>query len=478
MPDQVRGDDSRTFHETINVKQNGETEMNHSETGLCHHSTRVTWALNGLIGAFIVLPLVAGCQKEEKAAGPPPPTVEVVDVVQKDVPVFSEWVGTLDGFVNATIRAQVTGYMIKQNYKEGGFVRKGQPLFEIDPRTYQAALDQAKAALEQYKAAVIQSKASLEQSKAEVTRQEARWETAKANLNRIKPLAEQNAVSQKDLDDAIGAELTSRSSVDAAKAGVGAAQAAIGAAQSQVLAAQGAVDKAALDLGFTKVASPIDGIAGVAKAQLGDLVGPGSTEELTTVSTVDPIKVYASVSEQEYLKASEKEQAQREKVSLEMILADGSVYPRKGELAFADRQVDVRTGTIRVTAIFPNPNNILRPGQFSRVRVEMGIKKGARVIPQRAVTEFQGRYLVGVVGAENKVAIKPVKVGERFGQLWVIDEGLQAGEKVVAEGTQKVRDGMVVSPKPFAMEVQAGPGAEQKPGAEPGAKSQPKPEKR
>jgi membrane fusion protein (multidrug efflux system) len=262
------------------------------------------------------------------------------------------------------------------------------------------------------------------------------------------------------------------------RASVVAAQASVVAAQASVAAAQAAVEKARLDLEFTRIISPIDGIAGIAKAQIGNLVGPGSTDELTMVSTVDPIKVYVSVSEQEYLKASEKQRGDREKLSLEMILADGSVYPRKGEMTSADRQVDVRTGTIRVAAIFPNPSNVLRPGQFCRIRVEMGIKKGARVIPQRAVTEFQGRYLVGVVGPDNKVAIKPVKAGERFGQLWVIDEGLQAGEKVVAEGTQKVREGMVVSPKPFAPEAPAGLGGEQKPGAEPGAKSQPKPEKR
>jgi membrane fusion protein (multidrug efflux system) len=383
----------------------------------------------------------------------------VVEVIQKDVPIFFEWVGTMDGFVNATIRAQVTGYLIKQNYRDGEPVKKGQVLFEIDPRTFEAALAQAKGTLDQTKGTVDQSKAGVEV-------QEARWATAKANLARVKPLAEQNAVSQKDLDDAVGMEQSTRSSVVAAKASVVAAQASVAAAQA-------AEEKAKLDLGFAKIISPIDGIAGIAKAQIGNLVGPGSTEELTTVSTVDPIKVYVSVSEQEYLRASEKQQAERGKVSLEMILADGSVYPRKGELAFADRQVDVRTGTIRVAATFPNPNNLLRPGQFSRIRAEMGIKKGARVIPQRAVTEFQGRYMVGVVDPENKVAIKSVKVGERVGQLWVIDEGLQTGQKVVAEGTQKVREGMVVSPKPFGAETPAEQGL-QKPGVKPEVKPQSK----
>ena len=227
-----------------------------------------------------------------------------------------------------------------------------------------------------------------------------------------------------------------------------------------------------MNLGFTKITSPIDGIAGIAKAQIGNLVGPGSIEELTTVSTVDPIKCYVSLSEQEYMRAQEKKLKQAGKVPLDLILSDGSTYPHKGEVAFADRQVDVRTGTIRVATIFPNPKNLLRPGMFSRIRAEMGIKKGALVIPQRAVTEVQGRYLVAVVSPENKVSIKPVKAGERFGQLWVIDEGLQAGEKVVAEGTQKVREGMVVSPKPFVAEAQAEPGAAQKPEVKPEAKPQ------
>jgi membrane fusion protein (multidrug efflux system) len=291
-------------------------------------------------------------------------------------------------------------------------------------------------------------------------------------------LAEQNAVSKKDLDDAVGTELSTRSGVEAAKAGVASAEANIIAAEAQVLGAQAAVEKAQLNLSFTRITSPINGIAGIAKAQIGNLVGPGSIQELTTVSDVNPIKCYVSLSEQEYMRAQERRAKQQGAVSLELILSDGSTYPHKGEVAFADREVDVRTGTIRVAAIFPNPQNLLRPGMFSRVRAEMGIKKAALVIPQRAVTEVQGKYLVAVVGAENKVAIKQVKVGERFGQLWVIEEGLTPGEKVVAEGTQKVREGMAVSPKPFGTEAQAEPGAAQKPEGKPEAKPQPKPEKR
>jgi membrane fusion protein (multidrug efflux system) len=430
-----------------------ETEMKRLESYLSRLSTRVPWGFVGLAAVFAAYASAAGCKSEQSAGPPGPPVVEVVDVVQKDVPVYFEWVGTLDGLVNATIRAQVTGYLIKRDYKEGDFVKKGQVLFEIDPRTFEAALAQAKGVLDQ-------AKGSLDQSIAEVAVQEARWGTAKANLARVKPLAEQNAVSQKDLDDAIGTEQSTRSSVLAAQASVVAARASVGAARA-------AVEKAQLDLGFTKIRSPIDGIAGIAKAQIGDLVGPGSTEELTTVSTVDPIKVYVSASEQEYLRASEKQSAR-------LILADGSVFPQKGEFAFADRQVDVNTGTIKVAALFPNPGNLLRPGQFARIRAQLKIQKDALLIPQRAVTEIQGKYLVAVVGPDNKVAIKPVKVGERFGQLWVIDEGLQKGEKVVAEGTQKVREGMVVSPKPFGAEPPAEPGAAQKPGVKPEAKPQTK----
>jgi membrane fusion protein (multidrug efflux system) len=437
-----------------------------------------------LVGICSLLPvllaglLVFACGKEEKVQ-PQAPIVEVAEVLQKDVPVYRDWVGTLDGSVNATIRAQVSGYLIKQNYKEGDVVKKGHVLFEIDPREYKAALDQAEAVLSQSKGALEQTNAALEQAKAEVSLQDARWTTAKANLARVKPLAEQNAVSKKDLDDAVGMEMSTRSAVDAAKAAVAAAEANIVAAKAQILASQAAVEKAQLNLSFTKITSPVDGIAGIAKAQIGNLVGPGSVEELTTVSTINPIKCYASLSEQEYMQAQERRAKQvGGKLNLDLILSDGSTYPYKGEFAFADRQVDVLTGTIRVATTFPNPQNLLRPGMFSRVRAELGIKKGALVIPQQAVTEIQGRYLVAVVSPENKVSIKPVKVGQWFGQLWVIDEGLQAGEKVVAEGTQKVREGTVVSPKPFESKAQTEPGAPQKPEAKSEAKPESKPEKR
>ena len=390
------------------------------------YHVRVTLHTSLLITTLLCATLfLTGCKKEQKAA-PPPPDVEVVKVTQKDVPIYQEWVGALDGYVNAVIRAQVTGYLIKQNYREGEFVKKGQVLFEIDPRTFQASLDQAKGA--------------LDQAKSDLAQKEARWDTAKANLARIKPLAAQNAVSQKDLDDATGAELSTQADVGAAKAAIASAQAAVETAQ--------------LNLGFTKITSPVGGIAGIAKAQLGNLVGPNTQTELTSVSTVDPIKAYINVSEQEYLRVG-KSNPNPEKIPLELILADGSVYPHKGHLALADRQIDPTTGTLKVGSLFANPGNKLRPGGYGLVRAMMSVKKGALLIPQRAVSDIQGKFLVAVVGADNKVDIRPVKVAERVGSEWIIAEGLKPGETVVVEGTQKVKPGMLVTPKPFSPNAQA-----------------------
>ncbi len=347
---------------------------------------------------------------EKPATAPAAPEVEVAEVIQKDVPITREWVGSTDGLVNAKINAQVQGYLIKQNYQEGSLVKKGQVLFEIDPRPFQAALEQAKGQL-----AIA----------------EGQFYTAKANLEKIRPLAAVNAVSKKDLDDAIGREASARAAVQAAKA---------------------AVQKAQIDLSFTKITSPIDGIAGIAKAQLGDLVGSPGGPELTTVSTVDPIKVYVPISEQEYLRFTRdgetRGNSEPQKANLELILADGSVFPHQGRVSFADRQVDERTGTIKVAAIFPNPGNLLRPGQFAKVRARIETRKGALLVPQRAVNELQGRFQVAVVGPDHKVDLRWVKVGERAGSLWVIDEGVKPGERVIVEGLQKVRAGMPVNPKP------------------------------
>jgi membrane fusion protein (multidrug efflux system) len=362
-----------------------------------------------MIGLFVLC--AGGCSKE-KPAPPPPPTVEVTAVVQKDVPIYKEWVGALDGNINAVIRPQVTGYLIKQNYVEGQVVKKGQVLFEIDPRTFQAALDQAKGQLAQ---------------------QKARHDTAKANLARIRPLAAKNAVSQKDLDDSVGMELSTRSAVEAAQA---------------------VVEEAQLNLSFTKIISPVDGIAGIAKTQLGNLVGPSMQTELTAVSAVDPIKAYINVSEQEYL-AVNASNPDPGKIPLELILADGSVYPHKGKLALADRQIDPTTGTLKVGSLFANPGNRLRPGGYGLVRAVMSVKKGALLVPQRSVTDMQGKYLVAVIGADNKAEIRPVKVAERIGSDWIIAEGLKPGEKIVVEGTQKVKPDMLVNPQQFDPEAAA-----------------------
>lgn len=347
---------------------------------------------------------------EKSAPTPPTPTVEVVSVAQRDVPIYMEWIGSLDGNVNAVIRPQVTGYLIKQNYREGDLVKQGQPLFEIDPRTFEAAVDEAKGQRAQ---------------------QVARYETASANLARIKPLADLNAVSKKDLDDATGSYLS---------------------AKAQLEAAEAALKTAKLNLGFTRITSPVTGIAGIAKAQIGDLLSPSMATELTTVSTVDPVKVYFNISEREYLKVANAAIAagsKPENVPLELFLVDGSLYPHLGKVAVLNRQVDTTTGTFKVAALFPNPNNLLRPGQYGKVRATMSVDKGAMLVPQRAVTEIQGRYVVAVVGADNKVDIRPVTVGERVGTEWVISKGLQPGEQVIAEGTQKARPGATVTPKPF-----------------------------
>ncbi len=360
--------------------------------------------------------VLAGCKKEQKPA-PPPPVVEVMEVIQKDVPIIHQWVGTTDGMNNATIRAQVTGYLIRQYYKEGDLVKKGQVLFEIDPRPFQAALDQTMG---------------------DLARQEAQYKNARANLDRIRPLAEQNALSKKDLDDAVGAEQSILAAVTTARA---------------------AVEKAKLDLSFTKITSLIDGMAGLARAQVGDLIGPAQAGELTTVSTINPIKVYFTISEEAYIdfiKQFSSEAALLEharKLKLELILADGSLYPYTGTIYAFDREVNIRTGTLRVAGLFPNPANLLRPGQFVSVHIYIGTKKGALLVPQRAVTELQGSYQVAVLGADNRIDIRMVKVGDVVGPLWIIDEGLKPGERIVVEGVQKVRQGIAVTAKPFVAGV-------------------------
>jgi RND family efflux transporter MFP subunit len=430
--------------------------------------------------------LIFAVGRSNKPAHPPmlpPSEVEVVEVQQRDVPLYSEWIGTTDGMVNAEIRAQVSGYLLKKDYTEGSFVRKGQLLFEIDPRPFQAALDlskgklaqaegqlgQADSQFTQSEAQVGQAQAQVSQSQSQLAQQQANQLKAQLDVNKYEPLRRQKAVTQQELDNAVQANEAALAQVKAAEAGVqttqaqvraavaqmGTAKAAIASAKAAIESARAEVETAQLNLSFTRIVAPIDGIAGLAQGQVGDLISSGSAAALTTISTVNPIKVYFTVNEQEYLDYARRNptQAQRDasakQIALELVLADGTTYPYKGGFFVADRQVDQKTGTIRLAGIFPNPENVLRPGQYGRVRAVTSTKEDALVVPQRAVTELQGAYQVAVVGDDSRVSIRTVKVGDRVGPVWVIVDGLKAGEKIVAEGTQKVGPGATVIPKPY-----------------------------
>ena len=424
----------------------------------------ITVVAVAILGALII----AGRSNKPAQAAPRPPDVEVVRVEQKDVPVYSEWIGTTDGMVNADIKAQVTGYLLRQNYQEGSFVKKGQLLFEIDPRPFQALVNQAKGDLAKSEGQVQQAVTQLDQALAQLGQANSQLMQAEANqrkaqldVNKYRPLLEQKAVTQQEFDNADQANDAARAQVEVAKsqikaatAAVGTAKAAIIAAKAQVESSQAAVRTAELNLSFTSIVSPIDGIAGIAQAQVGNLISTTSAP-LTTVSTVDPIKVFFTLSEQQYLAFNKRNliDARRgasvAQIQLELILADGTNYPESGSFFFADRQVDQKTGAIRLAGIFPNPGNVLRPGQYGRVRAVTATKPAALLVPQRAVSELQGSYQVVVVGGDNKIEMRTVKVGERSGSMWVIDEGLKDGETVVVEGVQRVKAGAVVNPKPY-----------------------------
>jgi membrane fusion protein (multidrug efflux system) len=368
---------------------------------------KTLWAFLAGLG---MLSLAGGCQKPAaQATGPV--DVEVIAVEQRDVPVTREWVGVLDGYVNAQIRAQVNGYLVKQDYQEGSVVRTGDPLFEIDPRPFAAALAQAEGQL-------AQARAQLEKATLDVTR--------------YTPLAKDRAISQEELDDAVQARL---------------------AAAAQVASAQAMVDQAQLNLGFTKIVSPVDGIAGLVKAQIGDLVGPG-TGSLTSVSTVDPIKAFFPISEQAYLEFRGREPGAPSMpagIEFELILSDGTTYPQKGAFFAIDNQIDGNTGTLRVATVFPNPNHLLRPGQYARVRAVVSVEKGALLVPLRALTELQGAYQAATVDAGNHAHIVNVRVGEQIGSKAIVVSGLKPGDRVVAEGLLKIKDGALVNPLPYTM---------------------------
>ena len=376
-----------------------------------------------------------------------------MEAAQRDVPVYKEWIGTLDGLVNADIKAEVSGYLVQQAYTEGSFVKKGQLLFQIDARPFQAALDQAAGQLAQSQGQLAQAHAQLSQAEAQVAVAEANERRTQLDVDRYTPLVQQQAITQQDLDNATQYNMAAKAQVQAARAQVETARAQITASEAAVQSAKAAVETAQINLGFTHLTSPIDGIPGIAQLQVGALVSPASPA-ITTVSTLDPIKVYFTVSEQEYLDFArrfatpELRQADLRKLNLELILADGTTYPQNGKFDFTDRQVDVRTGAIRIAALFPNPGDILRPGQYGRVR-RARVQPGAILIPQQAVMELQGTRLVAVVDSGNKVAVRPVQLGETVGKEWIVRQGVKPGERVIVEGLQKVRQGMQVDPKPF-----------------------------
>jgi membrane fusion protein (multidrug efflux system) len=399
--------------------------------------------------AFVLIALGAAIgvnhSKGAAAASPaPPPEVVVTAVEQKDLPIEREWVGTLDGMVNASIKAEVIGYLQRQDYAEGSFVRKGQLLFEIDPRPFQAAVDQAAGQLAQAQAQMAQAQAGFMQTQAQLANAEANQRKAQMDEDRYIPLAKQQAITQQDLDNALQANRAQKAQVTAAEAQVGTAKAQIEAARAGVKSAEAALETAQVNLGFTRLTSPIDGIAGVAAVQVGNLVGP-TANAVTTVSTLDPIKANFTVGEQEYLSLTRADALHR--LELKLILADGSVSPQPGRFTFADRQVDSTTGAIQLTGVFPNPGNRLRPGQYARVRAKIGVRTGALLVPQRAVIDTQGTYMVPVVEPNNTVRFALVKAGDRVGSDWVIEEGLQPGEHVVTDGLFHIRPGAVVTPR-------------------------------
>jgi membrane fusion protein (multidrug efflux system) len=370
----------------------------------------------------VVAALLAAACGPQTPPAPPPVDVVVADVVQRDVPITSEWIGTTQGLVDAQVRAQVSGYLISRDYREGSLVKEGDLLFVIDPRPYRAALEAAQGQLGRAQAALTK---------------------AEQDVARYTPLAKEGAVSQQELDDAIQARNAGRAAVQSARADL---------------------DKAKLDLAFTDIRSPITGIAGIAQAQVGDLVGPSTSEPLTVVSQMDPIQVVFPVSEREYLSyvkrrqaPSEQSQEQSQAGTLRLVLADGSIYPHPGHVTVAGRAVDPKTGTLLLKGEFPNPGNVLRPGQYARVQAVLETRKAALLVPQRAVQELQGTYQVAVVGPDQKVEMRVVEPGPRTDGSWVIDKGLEPGERVIVEGVQKVRTGVAVNPQPATAPAVAAP---------------------
>jgi membrane fusion protein (multidrug efflux system) len=355
--------------------------------------------------SLLLLCTLSGCASKEEKPAPPPPGVTVTPVVRKDVDIQQEWVGTALGNIDADIRPKVDGFLLTQLYSEGSYVKKGQPMFQLDQRQTQAAVQQAQGKLEHARAVLAQ---------------------AQIDVKRYTPLVAQRAVSQAELDKAISMERAGTAEVDADQA---------------------TLDNAKLNLGWTTVTSPISGIAGISKVGVGDLMTP--TTVMTTISNVNPVDVDFSIAEQDYMRFTREKSGQAAGRSLQLILGDGTLFPQRGRALLVNREVDTRTGTIQVRAEFPNPGNVLRPGQYARIRAVTEVRKGALLIPQQAVSELQGIYQVGVVGQDNKATIKTVKLGPQFGDTWVVESGLEVGENVIVDGLQRVKTGMTVAPTQF-----------------------------
>jgi RND family efflux transporter MFP subunit len=441
----------------------------------------------GLLAVALLVTLAACGDRSGAAPAAPPPVVKVTPVTQEDVPISVEYVGSLVGYVTAQIRARVAGHLMSQNYTEGALVKAGDLMFQVDPRPFQAALEQAEAnllqaesQLSQAKAQVSASQAQVEQALAQVSQYQAQVQKAEADqrrteldVGRYTPLATRGSVSQQELDNAVQNNLANVASVAAARASVQNAQANVSNAratlensqanvktqEANIAAARASLTNAKLNLGYTHVLAPISGVAGFRVANIGDYVGPNDQQPLTTVSQVDPIYAEVPISEQRALARFREWEAnprQRLDLDLELILADGSVYPRKGRAVALDRQVDVTTGTVLARGVFPNPGNVLRPGQYAKVRAVVDVKKNALLVPQRAVQDVQGVQQIAVVKADDTVDVRAIQLGARFGSLWVVTNGLKPGERVVVEGGDRVRPGQKVRPEAFAP---PGPGA-------------------
>jgi membrane fusion protein (multidrug efflux system) len=419
-----------------------------------------------------------GCREKPKTSTAPLP-VTVTAVIQRDVPIYREWIGTTVGYVTAQIRPKVSGYLVAQDYQEGGLVKAGALLFRIDPRQYQNAFDQSKGKLDQAEAQLAQAQSQLGQNLAEVAQAKAAVRQAQGELDkavamqvktqqeveRYTPLVARGSLSQQELDNTIQNNIgnqamvraeqanldKARASVERSEAGVDKARADVSAAEAAIAQAQAGFAEARLNLDWTRVLSPIDGVAGIKNADIGDLVG--ATTVLTTVAAVDPIYVQFNLTEQQYLRWRESHDPEAaRRIPIELILANGQTFAHRGSGEILGLQVDPTTGTIPVRASFPNPGSVLRPGQYAKVRFAVFVAKGALLVPQRAVRDTQGLLQVGVVGPDDRVTIQTVEVGERVGPLWIVTRGLERGQRIIVDGLDKVKAGGRVAPTPVEAE--------------------------